>query len=161
MKVGLEPVSHMQPHFNGQPWLFLTNCKILLPWQILGRWQLPRKGMCRVICTQVCQGNEASEDALPCRWALRSEDDAVVCPSMSCNGPCQSRKALILRPREVWGVITPRTADSRAVRPGSLTCGFHYQIWIFKNKQKSGHSHQCSGNANYVFITIEKKRKKN
>ena len=31
-------------------------------------------------------------------------------------------------------VITPRTADSPTVGPGSLTCGFHYQIWIFKNK---------------------------
>ena len=90
---------HMQPHFNGQPWLFLTNCKILLPWQILGRWQLPRRGMCQQ--TQVCEGNEASEGTLPCRWALRSEDDAVVCPTMSWHGPRQSRKALILRPREV------------------------------------------------------------
>ena len=31
-------------------------------------------------------------------------------------------------------VIIPRTSDSPAVGPGSLTCGFHYQVWIFKNK---------------------------
>ena len=66
--------------------------------------------------------------------------------------------------------ITPRTADSPAVGPGSLTCGFHYQIWIFKNKptknnQKSEHNHQCSGNANafcYVcgeFVTQKCQRK--
>ena len=126
-------VSHMQPHFNGQPRLLLTNCKILLPWQILGRWQLPRKGMCRMIRTQVCQGNEVSEGALPYRWALRSEDDAVVCPTMSWHGPRQSRKALILRPREVWGLsLLGRRTHLRR------------KFWREKNKEKTNKQISCN-----------------
>ena len=31
--------------------------------------------------------------------------------------------------------IILRTADSPAIGPGSLKCGFLYQTWIFKNKQ--------------------------
>lgn len=59
-------------------------------------------------------GNEASEGALPCRGAFGCEDEGVVCPTTSWHRPRKSRKVLILRPGEVWG-LSP-------LGRGRLTC---------------------------------------
>ena len=107
--------------------------------------------MCGLTCLKAHRGYDSSDNELPYRGALGFENDAVVYLTTRWHGPRQSRKAIILRPR----AITPRKANSPAVglRFVSLS-NMDLQIQTNKNKLKSEHSHQCSGNTNafcYVF----------
>ena len=61
------------------------------------RWQLPWKGMCRMIRRiTICWSNEASRSVMPCRRASGCKDEAVVCTRTSWFCSRESRKTPIL-----------------------------------------------------------------